>query len=128
MIKIRKIPSSMELFGLVREFSQLVKFIFRKVLDPGENRLGLKAEEMYGFIFHRFRNTPLSVMYQGLKWVQTLTILAVHVPLNDIYKMFTSREVSANEQGNIFFKAREDNDENGKTGNSILCQSESSLS
>lgn len=58
------------------------------MLDPDMSPLGFDTTKMYNFIAQRFINVSAMVQEQALKWLQTLTMLEIIIPLNLLYSMF----------------------------------------
>lgn len=50
--------------------------------------LGFDTTKMYNFISQRFINVSAVVQEQALKWLQTLTMLEIIIPLNLLFSMF----------------------------------------
>lgn len=51
--------------------------------------LGFDAKKMYNFVAKRFVNTSAKVQEQALNWLQTLTMLAITIPLTQLFSMFS---------------------------------------
>lgn len=50
--------------------------------------LGFDAKKMYSFVAKRFANTTAKVQEQALNWLQTLTMLDIMIPLEQLFTMF----------------------------------------
>ncbi|XP_043278465.1 protein unc-79 homolog isoform X2 [Venturia canescens] len=66
-----------------------LKIILCKILDPEMSPLGFDAKKMYSFVAKRFVNTSAKVQEQALNWLQTLTMLAITIPLSQLFSMFS---------------------------------------
>lgn len=58
------------------------------MLDKDMSPLGFDTTKMYNFISQRFINVSAMVQEQALKWLQTLTMLEIIIPLNLLFSMF----------------------------------------
>jgi hypothetical protein len=53
------------------------------------NSLGFDVKKMYNFIAKRFVNTSAKVQEQALNWLQTLTMLEITLPLDQLFSIFS---------------------------------------
>lgn len=53
------------------------------------NSLGFDVKKMYNFIAKRFVNTSAEVQEQALNWLQTLTMLEITLPLDQLFSIFS---------------------------------------
>lgn len=53
------------------------------------NSLGFDVKKMYNFIAKRFINTSAKVQEQALHWLQTLTMLEITLPLDQLFSIFS---------------------------------------
>ncbi|XP_066259891.1 protein unc-79 homolog [Euwallacea similis] len=70
-----------------KDLSEL-KIILSKILDSDMSPLGFDAKRTYQFVAVRFQNTNAQVQQQALKWLQTLTLLEISIPLHLIFSIF----------------------------------------
>ncbi|XP_011871476.1 PREDICTED: protein unc-79 homolog [Vollenhovia emeryi] len=68
---------------------QELKIILSKILDRDMNSLGFDVKKMYNFIAKRFVNTSAKVQEQALNWLQTLTMLEITLPLDQLFSIFS---------------------------------------
>ncbi|XP_018400157.1 PREDICTED: protein unc-79 homolog isoform X2 [Cyphomyrmex costatus] len=68
---------------------QELKIILSKILDRDMNSLGFDVKKMYNFIAKRFVNTSAKVQEQALHWLQTLTMLEITLPLDQLFSIFS---------------------------------------
>jgi len=53
------------------------------------NSLGFDTKKMYNFVAKRFINTSAKVQEQALNWLQTLTMLEITMPLDQLFSIFS---------------------------------------
>lgn len=53
------------------------------------NSLGFDTKKMYNFVAKRFVNTSAKVQEQALNWLQTLTMLEITMPLDQLFSIFS---------------------------------------
>lgn len=70
------------------ELSEL-KVILSKILDRDMNSLGFDTKKMYNFVAKRFVNTNAKIQEQALNWLQTLTMLEITMPLDQLFSIFS---------------------------------------
>ncbi|KAL1492637.1 hypothetical protein ABEB36_010867 [Hypothenemus hampei] len=70
-----------------KELSEL-KIVLSKILDPDMSPLGFDAKKTYQFVSMRFQRTSSKIQQQALKWLQTLTILEISIPLHLLFSIF----------------------------------------
>ncbi|XP_026830601.1 protein unc-79 homolog, partial [Ooceraea biroi] len=66
-----------------------LKIILSKILDRDMNSLGFDTKKMYNFVAKRFVNTSAKVQEQALNWLQTLTMLEITLPLDQLFSIFS---------------------------------------
>ncbi|XP_020280656.1 protein unc-79 homolog isoform X3 [Pseudomyrmex gracilis] len=66
-----------------------LKIILSKILDRDMNSLGFDVKKMYNFVAKRFVNTSAKVQEQALHWLQTLTLLEITIPLEQLFAIFS---------------------------------------
>uniref|UniRef100_A0AAR5PWG4 Protein unc-79 homolog n=1 Tax=Dendroctonus ponderosae TaxID=77166 RepID=A0AAR5PWG4_DENPD len=74
-----------------------LKIILSKILDPDMSPLGFDAKKMYQFVATRFLKTNAKVQQQALKWLQTLTLLEISIPLHLLFSIFEDGIISMKE-------------------------------
>lgn len=70
-----------------KELSEL-RIILSKILDTDMSPLGFDAQKMYHFVALRFEKTTSKVQEQALRWLQTLTMLEIVIPLHLLFTIF----------------------------------------
>lgn len=65
-----------------------LKMILNKILDSEMSPLGFDAQKMYHFVALRFGKTTSKVQEQALRWLQTLTMLEINIPLQLLFTIF----------------------------------------
>jgi dimeric dUTPase (all-alpha-NTP-PPase superfamily) len=53
------------------------------------NSLGFDAKKMYNFVAKRFVNTSPKIQEQALHWLQTLTMLEITIPMDQLFSIFS---------------------------------------
>ncbi|XP_067215729.1 protein unc-79 homolog isoform X2 [Linepithema humile] len=66
-----------------------LKIILSKILDRDMNSLGFDAKKMYNFVAKRFVNTSAKIQEQALHWLQTLTMLEITIPMDQLFSIFS---------------------------------------
>lgn len=67
----------------------IINSCYSKILDRDMNSLGFDVKKMYNFIAKRFVNTSAKVQEQALNWLQTLTMLEITLPLDQLFSIFS---------------------------------------
>ncbi|XP_023246990.1 protein unc-79 homolog, partial [Copidosoma floridanum] len=67
-----------------------IKLTLCKMFDSEMSPLGLDVYKMYDFISKRFNEVNLKVQEQALRWLQTLTVLEINVPLHFLFSIFNN--------------------------------------
>ncbi|XP_065166264.1 protein unc-79 homolog isoform X3 [Atheta coriaria] len=65
-----------------------LRIILSKILDTDMSPLGFDAKKMYNFVSLRFEKPSAKVQEQALKWLQTLTMLEIVIPLPLLFSIF----------------------------------------
>ncbi|XP_072766929.1 protein unc-79 homolog isoform X2 [Anoplolepis gracilipes] len=96
---------------------QELKIILSKILDRDMNSLGFDTKKMYNFVAKRFVNTSAKIQEQALNWLQTLTMLEITIPLDQLFSIFSDgvavmQSMSCAESEQKPSKSTKDNDEN----------------
>ncbi|XP_012272273.1 protein unc-79 homolog [Orussus abietinus] len=100
-----------------------LKIILCKILDPDMSPLGFDAKKMYNFVAKRFKNTSAKVQEQALNWLQTLTMLEIMIPLNQLFSMFSDGVaiMGATNLGDVDDGEQKDRNTADSTDGSVIC-------
>ncbi|ERL94236.1 hypothetical protein D910_11517, partial [Dendroctonus ponderosae] len=107
-----------------------LKIILSKILDPDMSPLGFDAKKMYQFVATRFLKTNAKVQQQALKWLQTLTLLEISIPLHLLFSIFEDGIIMAEDipQCEDSPKTSSDEENNTIVKSKLETQSENNLS